>query len=107
MANDTIVCFSDPALRDELSDVVREDAGRVMVQSVGAELQTLYLEDHSEARHGTARHGTVGRASVGSQQLSTEAGGVDGRWGSSVLLPKTATAAVEGVVFAHSCCRRN
>ena len=38
MANDTIVSFTDPAFRDELSELVRDGARRIIAQAVEAEL---------------------------------------------------------------------
>ena len=58
MANDTMVSFTDPAFRDELSDLVREGARRIIAQAVQAELKGS-LEDHSEARDGLGRRAVV------------------------------------------------
>lgn len=49
MNNDTIVSFCDPAFRDELSDLVRDGAQRIIKQAVEAELQA-FLNEHAAAR---------------------------------------------------------
>lgn len=49
MANDTVISFSDPALRDELSELVRQGAQRIIRQAVEAELQ-VFLDAHGAER---------------------------------------------------------
>ena len=48
MANDTIDSFSNPAFRDELSDLVREGARRIIAQAVEAELN-VFLQERMDA----------------------------------------------------------
>lgn len=49
MGNDTIVSFSDPAFRDEFSDLVRQGARRLIGQAVKTELKA-FLDEHADAR---------------------------------------------------------
>jgi putative transposase len=49
MGNDTIVSFRDPAFRDELSDLVRQGAQRIIRDAVEAELRA-FLEQHADER---------------------------------------------------------
>ena len=72
MVNDTIVSFTDPAFRDELSDLVREGARRIVAQAVEAELKG-FLEDQFRGP------GRAGPASGGAQRIPAAAAGVDGR----------------------------
>ena len=72
MANDTIVSFTDPAFRDELSDLVREGAGRSITHAVEAELQAL--KAHDDARD------TLGGERWFARTTSLAAAGIDRRW---------------------------
>jgi hypothetical protein len=58
MSDDTIVSFSNPAFRDELSDLVRDGAQRIIRQAVEAELKG-FLDAHASERD------TEGRRAVG------------------------------------------
>ena len=51
MVKDTIVSFSNPTFRDELSDLVREGARRIIAQAVEAELSG-FLQANVNARDG-------------------------------------------------------
>ncbi len=55
MGNDTIVSFSDPAFRDELSDLVRDGAQRIIRQAVEAELK-VFLDSHAGERDEAGRN---------------------------------------------------
>src|SRR5690606_39391622 len=58
MGQDTIVSFSDPAFRDELSDLVRQGAQRIIRQAVEAELKA-FLEAHERDRDERGRRAVV------------------------------------------------
>src|SRR5690606_34488223 len=58
MANDTIVSFVNPAFHDELSDLVREGAQRIIRQAVEAELK-VFLEQHAAAQDAAGRRAVV------------------------------------------------
>ena len=92
MANDTIVSFTDPAFRDELSELVREGARRIIAQAVEAELKG-FLEDHSEARDGLGRRAVVRNGYQPRRQVLTGIGPV------TVRLPKTRDRGGEGRCF--------
>ena len=51
MDEDTTIPFTNPAFRDELSDLVREGAQRIIRQAVEAELGAL-LEEHAPRSDG-------------------------------------------------------
>ena len=92
MANDTIVFFADPAFRDELSDLVREGARRIIAQAVEAELKG-FLEAHSEARDGLGGRAVVRNGYQPRRQGLTGVGPV------KVRLPKTRDRGGEGRCF--------
>ena len=92
MDNDTIVSFTDPAFRDELSDLVREGARRIIAQAVEAELKD-FLEDHSEARDGLGRGAVVRNGYQPRRKVLTGVGPV------TVRLPKTRDRGGEGRCF--------
>ncbi len=54
MGNDTIVSFSDPAFRDELSELVRQGAQRIIRRAVEAELK-VFLGEHATERDAQGR----------------------------------------------------
>ena len=99
MANDTIVSFTDPAFRDELSDLVREGARRIIAEAVEGELHA-FLEAHDEARDLVGRRAVVRNGYQPRRQVLTGVGPV------TVRVPKTRDRGGEGRVFAPSCCRR-
>lgn len=72
MGNDTIVSFSNPAFRDELSDLVRERAADHRPGGGGG------VERFSPSARGRARRN--GPASGGAKRLPAAAAGLDGRW---------------------------
>ena len=92
MDNDTIVSFSDPAFRDELSDLVREGARRIIAQAVEAELNT-FLNEHAEARDALGRRAVVRNGYQPRRQVLTGVGPV------TVRLPKTRDRGGEGRCF--------
>ena len=92
MVNDTIVSFTDPAFRDELSDLVREGARRIVAQAVEAELKG-FLEDHSEARDGLGRRAVVRNGYQPQRKVLTGVGPV------TVRLPKTRDRGGQGRCF--------
>ncbi len=49
MHKDTTIPFMNPAFRDELSELVRENAQRIIQQFVEAELHA-FAEEHAVAR---------------------------------------------------------
>jgi len=92
MSNDTIVSFCDPAFRDELSDLVRDGAQRIIVQAVAAEL-TAFLDDHADARDAAGRRAVVRNGYQPARQVLTGVGPV------TVRMPKTRDRAGEGRCF--------
>ena len=92
MDNDTIVSLSDPAFRDELSDLVREGARRIIAQAVEAELKD-FLENHSEAQDGLGRRAVVRNGYQPQRQVLTGVGPV------TVRLPKTRDRGAERRCF--------
>ena len=61
MTNDKIVSFSNPAFRDELTDLVRSGAQRIIRQAVEEELRS-FLDEHrgecdAEVRRAVVRNG--------------------------------------------------
>ena len=49
MLEDTTNCFSNPAIRDELRELVRDGTQRIIRQAVEAELRS-FLEEHAGER---------------------------------------------------------
>jgi transposase-like protein len=82
MGNDTIVSFSNPAFRDELSDLAREGAQRIIRQAVEAELMG-FLEEHAAERDSQGRRAVVRNGYQPERQVLTGIGAV------SVQVPKT------------------
>ena len=58
MHEDTTIPFTNPAFRDELSEMVREGAQRIIRQAVEAELGA-FLEEHSTERDTRGRRAVV------------------------------------------------
>ena len=92
MANDTIVSFTDPAFRDELSDLVREGARRIIAEAVEGELHA-FLEAHDEARDLVGRRAVVRNGYQPRRQVLTGVGPV------TVRVPKTRDRGGEGRCF--------
>jgi len=92
MGNDTIVSFCDPAFRDELSDLVRDGAQRIIRQAVEAELK-MFLDEHATERDGQGRRAVVRNGYQPEREILTGIGAV------KVQTPKTRDRAGEGRVF--------
>ena len=100
MREDTTIPLRNPALRDELSELLRAGARRIIRQAVEAEL-AAYLEAHAGDRDAQGR-----RAVVRNGYLAV-AGGIDGSGsgaGSGYLGRGTGRA--RAVASARSFCRR-
>lgn len=92
MDNDTIVSFSDPAFRDELSELVRDGAQRIIRQAVEGELKA-FLDTHAGARDVEGRRAVVRNGYQPEREVLTGVGPV------SVRVPKTRDRAGEGRCF--------
>ncbi|HSS63209.1 MAG TPA: IS256 family transposase [Gammaproteobacteria bacterium] len=92
MSNDTIVSFSDPAFRDELSDLVRDGARRIIRQAVEAELRA-FIDSHAADRDAAGRRAVVRNGYQPEREVLTGVGPV------SVRVPKTRDRAGEGRCF--------
>lgn len=92
MANDTIVSFVNPAFHDELSDLVREGAQRIIRQAVEAELK-VFLEQHAAAQDAAGRRAVVRNGYQPEREVLTGIGPV------KVRVPKTRDRAGEGRCF--------
>jgi len=92
MSDDTIVSFSNPAFRDELTDLVRHGAQRIIRQAVEAELK-CFLEVHAEARDAAGRRAVVRNGYLPERDILTGVGPV------AVRVPKTRDRAGEGRCF--------
>jgi len=92
MDNDTIVSFSDPAFRDELSDLVRDGAQRIIRHAVEAELRA-FLETHATERDAEGRRAVVRNGYQPEREVLTGVGPV------SVRVPKTRDRAGSGRCF--------
>lgn len=92
MANDTIVSFSDPALRDELSELVRHGAQRIIRQAVEVELKA-FLDEHEAERDAQGRRAVVRNGYQPEREVLTGIGAV------KVRTPKTRDRAGEGRYF--------
>lgn len=92
MSNDTIVSFSNPAFRDELSDLVRAGAQRIIGQAVEAELQN-FLDDHREAKDDRGRQAVVRNGYLPEREVVSGVGTV------RVQVPKTRDRGGEGRCF--------
>jgi len=95
MGNDTIVSFCNPAFRDELSDLAREGAQRIIRQAVEAELMG-FLEEHAAQRDSQGRRAVVRNGYQPERQVLTGIGPV------AVRLPKTRDRAGAGRCFRSS-----
>ena len=58
MDEDTTIPFTNPAFRDELSELVREGAQRIIRQAVEAELGA-FLEEHAPGNAGVGYAASV------------------------------------------------
>jgi transposase-like protein len=92
MGNDTIVSFSDPVFRDELSEVLRQGAQRMIREAVEAELQD-FLQEHATERDASGRRAVVRNGYQPQREVLTGIGPV------TVQLPKTRDRGGEGRCF--------
>lgn len=95
MSEDTIVSFSDPALRDDLTDLLRHGAQRLIHQAVQAELEA-FLSEHAASRDGQGRQAVVRNGYQPARTIVTGLGEVD------VRLPKTRDRGGQGRLFRSS-----
>ena len=75
MHEDTTIPFTNPAFRDELSELVREGAQRIIRQAVEAELGA-FLEEHSTERDTRGRRAVVLGGYLQSREVLTGVGAV-------------------------------
>ena len=92
MGNDTIVSFSNPAFRDELTDLVRDGAQQIIREAVQAELKA-FLEEHADARDGEGRRAVVRNGYQPEREVLSGIGPV------KVQVPKTRDRAGLGRCF--------
>ena len=82
MREDTTIPFVNPAFRDELSELVREGAQRIIRQAVEAELGA-FLEEHAGDRDRQGRRAVVRNGYLPSREVLTGVGPVE------VQVPRT------------------
>jgi transposase-like protein len=92
MSNDTVVSFSDPAFRDELSELVRHGAQRIIRQAIEAELK-VFLDEHTAERDQQGRRAVVRNGYQREREILSGVGTV------AVRMPKTRDRAGEGRCF--------
>ena len=92
MRKDKGVSFRSPTFRDELSDLVREGAQRLIRQAVEAELKT-FLDEHECERDGEGRRAVVRNGYQPEREVLTGIGPV------RVQVPKTRDRRREGRCF--------
>jgi len=78
MREDTTIPFRSPAFRDELSDLVREGAQRIIRQAVEAELGA-FLEEHAGDHDAQGRRAVVRNGYLPSREILTGVGPVEVR----------------------------
>lgn len=94
MSKDTIVSFSDPAFRDELTDLVRAGARRMLAEALSAEVDAFcggYEQRSEDGRRVVVRNGYLPERAV-----LTGVGPV------TVKVPKTRDRAGEGRCFCSA-----
>ncbi len=92
MTNDKIVSFSNPAFRDELTDLVRSGAQRIIRQAVEEELRS-FLDEHRGDCDAEGRRAVVRNGYLPERQVLTGVGPV------TVQVPKTRDRSGEGRCF--------
>ena len=92
MHEDTTVSLSNPAFRDELSEVVRHGAQQIIRQAVEAELQA-FVEEHSVERDARGRRAVVRNGYLPSREVLTGIGPV------RVRVPRTRDRSGAGRCF--------
>ena len=94
MREDRTIPFVNPALRDELSELVREGARQIIRQAVEAELG-VYLEEHEGEHDGQGRRAVVRNGYLPSREVLTGVGPV------RVQVPRTRERAWRGAEFVY------
>lgn len=94
MSNDTIVSFSDPALRDELSDLVRDGARRMLQTALNAEVEAFCAQFDDTIAGG--RRAVVRNGYQPEREILTGVGSV------TVKRPKTRDRAGQGRNFSSA-----
>ena len=92
MREDTTIPFRNPALRDDLSELVREGAQRIIHQAVEAELET-FLEEHAADHDVQGRRAVVRNGYLPSREVLTGVGPV------RVQVPRTRDRSGSGRCF--------
>ena len=92
MREDTTIPFRSPAYRDELSDLVREGAQRIIRQAVEAELEA-FLEEHEAEHDAQGRRAVVRNGYLPSREVLTGVGPVE------VQVPRTRDRSGSGRCF--------
>ena len=92
MREDTTIPFRNPALRDELSELVREGAQRIIRQAVEAELEA-FLEGYAADRDAQGRRAVVRNGYLPSREVLTGVGPV------RVRVPRTRDRSGAGRCF--------
>ncbi len=92
MREDTTISFRNPALRDKLSELVREGAQRIIRQAVEAELEA-FLEGYAADRDAQGRRAVVRNGYLPSREVLTGVGPV------RVRVPRTRDRSGAGRCF--------
>ena len=92
MREDTTISFMNPAFRDELSELVREGAQRIIRQAVEAELGA-FLEEHAADRDARGRRAIVRNGYLPAREVLTGVGPV------GVRVPRTRDRSGAGRCF--------
>ena len=92
MREDTTIPFRNPALRDELSELVREGAQRIIRQAVEAELEA-FVEGYAADRDAQGRRAVVRNGYLPSREVLTGVGPV------RVRVPRTRDRSGAGRCF--------
>jgi len=95
MTNSTIVSFCDPALSDDLTELLRRGAQRLIAQAVQAELEQ-YLDEHRTQCDGQGRQAVVRNGYQPKRSILTGLGEV------AVKVPKTRDRSGQGQLFRSS-----
>ena len=95
MKNSTVVSFADPAQRDDLTELLRHGAQRLIAQAVQSELDQ-FLGEHQHLRDERDRQVVVRNGYQPSRSILTGLGAVD------VQLPKTRDRSRQGLMFRSS-----
>lgn len=97
MREDTTIPFRNPALREELSELMRESAQRIIRQAMEAELEA-FLEGYAAERDAQGRRAVVPGGCLPSREVLTGVGPV------RVRVPRTREGSgARGNKLAESC----